>query len=311
MSNSETRMASEGAVSAVRVSTGDLMRRIQEWEEQQASNPRDQRMLEVLNVIAWLARESPLTAERAGRLVELLQKYDAASRVDSESTEATNLAKKLIEEADHWLTQDYAFADADRRKSMDNMRVTLERNQLLERALSATEAIEQVETHVRDLAGDASAGSLAQHFGTQAGKEESAANWLRRGAITMSLVAAVVVIVIPIGKSLEGPELFRRLAIIVPLILLSGYLAREAGQHRFMARELRSSEIKLKSLRAYADSLEGTDMRMAFLERVGGSLFTAPIGQPGEDRSAASVDQVDALLQRLIDLARTSGIQGK
>ena len=231
---------------------------------------------------------------------------------------------KMVYEANRFtislLTEDLPedFLNALEPHERQDFYTALERIQLLDRAEEATdnaelsaERIKVVESHVRELAGETSATSLAAHYAQHARSEEIAANWLRAAAIGLALATAFAVVFIPIDSALSTAELFHRLAFSVPVILLSGYFAREAGQHRFVARGLRATEVKLKSLWAFADGLVDEDVRTSFLDRVGSTLFTAATAQPGEAQPPASLDQMDVMLQRITDLVREAVAKGR
>ncbi|MDX6284348.1 MAG: hypothetical protein QOH03_5419 [Kribbellaceae bacterium] len=129
------------------------------------------------------------------------------------------------------------------------------------RVAEVREEVDTVAAHVREAAGEVASTSLGSYFDTYASNQSRSANWLRLGVILLLLVVASVAGIVVFKDRAGGvwTEELARIAVTSPLILLAIYLSRESSRHRAAGDQARELEVRLKTVRAYTDELDGSD----------------------------------------------------
>ncbi|WP_215817128.1 hypothetical protein [Pimelobacter sp. 30-1] len=184
--------------------------------------------------------------------------------------------------------------------------LVLEMRTLTGRATSAADAAEEA-------AGRRSEVSLSDEFEKLRKNEAEAANWFRGFAIGLFVAAVLVAGWVAVASAdATGTQVAKRLALGVPVLLLAGYLGREASQHLRTARWAAVKVAQLKSIRAYtgelsagtAEALRGEFGRRVFLE--------TPESAVGEGRGSGEAVPLDveALVGRAVEQAVERALGG-
>lgn len=271
--------------------------------------PFDDRVSKGLRLLEDLIEWQPLSKNEVTELMERISAY-----LHSPDNERALSAFSITDYLYDLVDTRSAYGVEIRGRSYQGLIDELERIQLLDRADNAAsraestvERIEQLERAARSATGEVSSYALGQHYDTHAENEESAADRYRWGAILTTGLAFAASAFLPYGKAFDWVDAAHRLTIVVPSLVLAGYLARESSQHRYVARALRSSQIKVQTLWGFSEGFPDDTIRSAFLDRIGSAVFAERSPQPG-DRADGAVDATEGLLQSVVDLLRAAGL---
>jgi hypothetical protein len=183
----------------------------------------------------------------------------------------------------------------------------LESAALLEQTRRARDNAFEILDATRQAAGQVGSGSLATHFADYAQQESRTANVLRGCAIATLLAIAAVAAWLLFRNLQASNNLvaeLARLAVVVPLALLAGYLSREATRHRQTANWANSLKIQLLTHEAYIAPLPNQErdiQRGEFARRIfigsadPSTVDTIPPTTVGEIRSL--LDSINKLVR--------------
>ncbi len=163
-------------------------------------------------------------------------------------------------------------------------------------------------SHVEDIAGGEAVGELSRHFSDFAESELKGANRFRAAAITFTVGAAALAAGFLWG--LDDPsvaQVLQKGLVTLPILLLAGYLAREAAAHRTTYRSLKTAEVQLRTVRAFCDPLS-SQTKDSIEESFGRYIFGSG---PITDGSSGSESRLDDLAVVREIAALFGGGQGK
>lgn len=203
--------------------------------------------------------------------------------------------------------------DEDFRQALESKyvtcRTTLSSFQLWRRAQGAVEKAEEAADSAAESAGTTAEHSLSEEFVNLAKKETDAADKFR-GA-TVFLFATVIIytaVVAYVESAKPAIEIGQKLGLTVPVLLLAGYFAREANQHRRTGRWASVLEAQLKSIRAYSIELNPSqrdELKLLFGKRV--FLESPETAATSQDPTPVTAGQdVASVLREAADLARAA-----
>lgn len=142
-------------------------------------------------------------------------------------------------------------------------------------------------------------GAINRAFKESAAGEGSAANWFR-GLALLTFVASVgLAIWFAVHyRDLKASSEIVKIATVVPLLILGGYLASESRQHRTLARRDKYWAILLETLDPFVAELGGNDQRLVVLQ-MATQLFRTPTADSGADIPPDALPQITSLIQSL------------
>jgi len=156
----------------------------------------------------------------------------------------------------------------------------------------------------RQATGDIGATSLGHEYHNYATREARTATVLRRWAIAVTGVIAVLAFWFNarLSEATIAVELLR-LSVAIPLAALAGYLARESSKHRREANWARERAIALHTMPAYVAESNKDDGH-ALRQALGMRVFGAPADRPDSASDPATAEHLSAPVQKIAEEVR-------
>ncbi|HEU5371950.1 MAG TPA: hypothetical protein VFU51_06135 [Gaiellaceae bacterium] len=242
-------------------------------------------------------------AEAVAATTELRQEVEAQKGLLEQALaeQATAFTTAQTEREQTFSTQEAEFESqigeavkqqqAEGKKALDDLR---------EKADGAWQEIDGLRQRAETASNYLGINSLAGGYSQTADKEEGRAFWLRWGAIGCFLGAigvSVFALVYHVVHAFTIDGFFSKAAVSLPVLLLAGYLAREASHHNGRADFNRQRQRQLEALPAYVDALDDPE-RAALYEVLAPGFF----GQPSSDGKGEKNGQVSPELTTGINL---------
>jgi hypothetical protein len=140
-------------------------------------------------------------------------------------------------------------------------------NDLKTRATAVWEEIDGLRERAQTASNYLGITSLAGGYSKTADAEEKRGFWLRLSAVLCFLGAIGVsafALVYHVFHAFTVYGFFSKAAVSIPVLILAGYLAREASQHSERANFNRQRQRQLESLPAYVDALDPTQRAVLY-----------------------------------------------
>ncbi|WP_091309441.1 hypothetical protein [Micromonospora chersina] len=177
---------------------------------------------------------------------------------------------------------------------------------LTQSQVSATaQEVRRIADDVQEAAGDVAQSQLAAHYqeGAEAeGRRYLFWNLLFGGSVLASVALASFLIAQSPQSNWTAQEA-TRITLAIPLLAFAVHAARQSRFHRDAQASLSLVAIKLKTVRAFADSLE-FENRQELLKMLGEAIFSAP-GQSNATTEGA--DSLPISMPDLTELLRSRG----
>jgi hypothetical protein len=177
----------------------------------------------------------------------------------------------------------------------------------LQLARRAAAAAREAATSSREAAGVSASSSLATEFHNHGKSARSRAYAYQVLALAVLVGTVVFTGLVAFDTDNDVTRMLQKLAVAVPALVLSGYLARESGRNAAQADWAEVLSVQMKSLRAYLSELE-PDSRQELILLLGHRAFSADPAwrdhQPKGTETTGSLEGVDHVAGQIIDLAK-------
>ncbi|GIH21491.1 hypothetical protein [Rugosimonospora africana] len=177
-----------------------------------------------------------------------------------------------------------------------------------ESALSqASVRVDSIVAHVEEAAGTVAAGEVAAHYLMEA-KTERNRYTLWVAILFVCSGAAVALSWFIVSRSSAAPGTAQeaaRLALVVPVLGLAAYAARESAHHRGNETAARTAAVQLRTIRAFTDSMDA-ESRKDVMRALGLRLF-ASLPDVGKKVDEPSYGVTGELVQIVKSLANHDG----
>lgn len=232
----------------------------------------------VQEVAEAAAQQKAETDAQAGRLEQALANTETtftqaqSAREDAFEKQAATFEAQLtarLEQADASVAESVKAQREATKKALDD---------LTTRANTAWEEIDGLRERAETASNYLGITSLAGGYSQTADKEEKSAFWLRIYAVACflgAIAASLFALIYHVFHTFTIEGFFSKAAVSVPILILAGYLAREASQHNDRANFNRQRQRQLESLPAYVDALD-TDQRAVLYEALAPGFFSSP-----------------------------------
>lgn len=133
---------------------------------------------------------------------------------------------------------------------------------------SASYRAENAALNAQQAAGQVAAGEMSLYFGRYARRERATAEVVR-GIAVLAVAAGSILgwLLIRHAANLTAGEVLQRTLVVVPLVLLGGYLSRESTRHRRTAQWADTIQVQLRTFDAFCEPLDESskqELRIAF-----------------------------------------------
>jgi VIT1/CCC1 family predicted Fe2+/Mn2+ transporter len=242
--------------------------------------------------------------ELAGSIAEMrtafegrLQQYE--SNLETERAEGLKLRGDQAET--------FQKAQAERADEARQLIGSLE-TELKQRSAEAIAGLERSREQVASLVDLVTTSTTSGGFGTEANRQKTEGDKWRLRAVIFGLLAtgvAVFAVIYAVSVEVKTSLIIAKTAVVVTLVGLAGYAAKQSAEHRGREVRARRLELELTAFGPFTEALRDEEKereaRLAFIDRI----F---VGEQGllekSDTSAALTSGDVSLLGQLIDVLR-------
>lgn len=179
---------------------------------------------------------------------------------------------------------------------------------LTKKANTAWEEIDALRERAQTASNYLGINSLAGGYSQTADAEEKRAFWLRLSAIGCFLGAigvSVFALVYHVVHAFSLDGFFAKAAVSLPVLVLAGYLAREASHHNDRADFNRQRQRQLESLPAYVDALDVTQ-KAALYEVLAPGFFNSARNEKRGGKDGEITPELTTGINLLVEALRKS-----
>lgn len=245
--------------------------------------------------VPWVVDSGRSNLAHASRTLALLRSRAPSGEPeagDARIADAIAELEELLRSAT-LLSDEVAF-----REPVERLRVQLEvisRNFSTDRAVDAAERSIEAAQASAESAGTVAESELAREFADLAATQGKTAMLWQAAAITVTVVTATYIGVVAFGSG-ANDDVLRRLALAVPVLLLSGICSYEASRYRRVSQWALLVATQLKSLRAISATLDDQAQQDLRLEVGRRALLGEPSAAAEESAPPLTAEAVLRLL---------------